>query len=393
MKPFSVASKLTTPDAPSVTLNARRCVRAHDRWSQCQICVLACPVNALRLDAPITLDEQACVACGLCLHICPVGAFTGDDSATDLWNSAARLPAASVLELVCLHHPAPEQGDAADATVLRVGNCLAALSPALYLRLLTLDGLKIIARLDACAECLLGRVLPEINRALAIAEQLFPTRARAITNKPDARARTRAVYDAKSPPISRRDFFKWMTGESVRSAARVFVPEIEEPSSDHAPPCERRRLLKALSQSALNDAAQNALAQGVGAMRLSANDECTACGVCARACPTGALRFATTANDGFRLSCMVSACTDCGVCLDVCEPDALQRAGVPTISELLATETQLLKAGKLKHCAKCNAQFAAHIEGDLCQVCAFRRQNPFGAWKPRVRSPRETPPA
>ena len=391
MNLLSVADKLADHDLPPVTLDARRCVRANNRWSQCQVCVSACPVNALALDASITLNEKSCIACGLCLHVCPVGAFTGDDGAADLANSVARLSGASTLELVCQRHPAPEKGTAVDAIVLRAGKCLAASSPALFLRLLTQDGLKIIARLDACAECPLNRVQPEITRVLAAVGQLFPERVSAVVDKPDARARTRAVYDAKSPPVSRRDFFQWMTSESVGTAARAFLSETDAPSSSHAPPRERRRLLSALKQIALNDAAQSALVQGVGAIKLNASDDCTACGVCARACPTGALRFATTASDGFRLSCLVSACTDCGVCFDVCEPDALQRVGVPTIGELLATETQLLKAGKLKHCAKCNAQFAADIEGDLCQVCAFRQQNPFGTWKPRARSPRETP--
>ena len=39
-------------------------------------CIAACPVGALRIDAPtgaVLLDETACVGCGACVTACPFG--------------------------------------------------------------------------------------------------------------------------------------------------------------------------------------------------------------------------------------------------------------------------------------------------------------------------------
>ena len=388
MNLFSVADKLATPDRPSVILDAPRCVRAKDRLSQCDICARACPVDALHLNTPITLDAKACLACGLCLRVCPVGAYTGDDGTEDLLNCIARLPDASAIELACPRHPAPERGVNANATVICTSTCLASFGPAVYLRLLTNGVPEIIARLDACTECAIGRVQLEIARTLAAVGQLFPAHVSGVVEKPDPNAKTRQVYDVKTPPVSRRDFFRLMTSESVRTVARAFTSETDDAPSGRTPPRERRRLLNTLKQLAPNDALQNLPAPGLDVVRLSANDKCTACGVCARACPTGAMRCAASASNEYRLTCLVASCTDCGVCLDMCEPEALRRDGMPTIADLLAPEPQTLKSGRLKHCTKCNASFADHIAGDLCPVCDFRQRNPFGSWQPRARGPR-----
>ncbi|MBI5650039.1 MAG: 4Fe-4S binding protein [Chloroflexi bacterium] len=376
MNLLAVAEKLAPADRPPVALDAARCVRAQDKLATCEQCVRACPVDALRFDASIALDEKICVACGLCLRVCPVDAFTGDDGVTDLMNWLARLHAQAV-ELVCPRHPDPTKGQNENAIVLRANTCLAALGASVYLRLLSQVS-SVAVRMDACAECAIGRVQPHIADALDAARQFFPERVIAITEKPPS-PKIRAVYDAKSPPVSRRDFFRVLTGESVRAATIAFTNE-STPTS--AAPRERQRVIHALKQLTLADL--NVPAAFTGAIRLRADDKCTACGVCARACPTGAMQFSITDNTTYRLTCSVAQCTDCGVCGDVCEPQALQRAGAPTLAEFIASAPMTLHTGALKQCAKCNARFAAHLEGNLCPICDFRRRNPFGSLRPRA---------
>jgi len=373
---LAVAEKLTPADRLPVALDAARCVRAQDKLATCDQCVRACPVDALRLGAPIALAEKICVACGVCLRVCPVDAFTGDDGVTDLLNWLTRLHAQAV-ELVCSRHPNPAKGQNENTIVLRANTCLAALGSSVYLRLLSQVS-SVAVRMDACTECSLARVQPFITDALEPARQFFPERVVAITEKP-ANPKTRPVYDAKSPPVSRRDFFRVLTGESVRAATVAFASESTRTS---AVPRERQRVIHALKHLTLAD--PNVPAAFTGAIRLRADDKCTACGVCARACPTGALKFSATENNTYQLTCSVAQCTDCGVCLDVCEPQALQRAGAPTLAEFIASAPMMLHTGALKHCAKCNTRFAAHLEGNLCPICDFRRRNPFGSLHPRA---------
>jgi ferredoxin len=393
MNLLAAASKLAPEETPHLAFDAKRCIRLKDRFSQCDSCVRACPSGAIRLESVITLDEKACVDCGLCLRVCPVGAFTGEDGVQDLLNCMARIPQATAIELACPRHPGPEKGTHENAMIVRTNGCLAALGPSAYARWLINRTTDIVVRMDACGECPLGQVQPEIARAIAVMEEAFPNRIKAVVDEPAAGAPARPVFDIKAPPVSRRDFLRLMTGESVRAAARAFASDPEGTLSTGPLPKERRRLLSTLKQLAPDAAARSQPVTGFAAVRLNANEKCTACGVCARACPTHAMRYATTAAEEFRLTCLVSDCTDCGVCIDICEPDALARDGAPTIAEMLATELRVLKTGKLKHCTKCSAPFAAAIEGDLCTVCDFRQRNPFGAWQPRKRSHSQGTPA
>ncbi|MBI5651530.1 MAG: radical SAM protein [Chloroflexi bacterium] len=99
--------------------------------------------------------------------------------------------------------------------------------------------------------------------------QLFLERAIAVTDRPGIDAKTRVVYDAKTSPVSRRDFLRVLTGESVRTAVRAFANENEATPSNNPLPRERDRLVNALKQLAPLD--QNALAAFAGAIRLTAD--------------------------------------------------------------------------------------------------------------------------
>lgn len=380
MNLFSVANKLAPSDQPPITFDTERCVRVKQKNATCELCVQRCPVNALRLNGRIIFDDTACVACGACLHICPLGAFNGDDDTTDLTNCITRLNAQAV-ELVCALHPAPDKGANANASVIRTNTCLAALSASAFIRLLSQVS-SITVRIDACAECSIGRAQSSIIQTFDAVNKLLPERIIPIADKPGADAPVRTVYDAKTPPVSRRDFFRALTGESIRTAASVLASEAASTTTETNLPRERSRLINALKRVSPND--QNVPTPFAGAVRLHVDDQCTACGVCARVCPTKALNFTKTGNDEYRLICVVEKCTDCGMCLSVCKPSALSRAGVPTLAEFIAAEPIMLKAGALKKCSKCNAMFAANIEGDLCPICDFRRRNPFASALPRA---------
>lgn len=386
MNLISIAGKLAEPERTPIELDGARCVHEFDRLAQCDLCVRVCPVDALQLGAHIALDEKKCVACGLCVRTCPVGAFQGDDGFFDLVNLVGRLSERPIVELACARHPSPHQGENEDANVIRTKTCLATLGTSRYLQLLVRVS-QLVVRTDACAECEWGRAQPAITQAIESARSVLAARGEAeqlvqVNEKPTTLAKTRSVYDTKNPPVSRRDLFRVFVAEGTKVAARA-LDSADESGTGNVPPLERRRLVNVLKQFVPVEMPewQPVLASNLGFVRLTANEKCTACGICARTCPTGAMKFHSD-KDSYRLTFTSAQCTNCGVCLDLCEPQALQRDGVPTFGELLGNEPQALRVGALKECWRCKQKFADHIQGNLCPVCAYRKANPFGARMP-----------
>jgi ferredoxin len=275
--------------------------------------------------------------------------------------------------------------------VICANGCLAALDASAVLRSPTLGTHRVIVRLDACAECAIGKVKPSIEQTLegvqailAVANQVV-----VIKERSDASWKTRLVYQAKNPPVSRRDMLSVFACESKRLAARAFASDESAASDPQGLPRERQRLLSVLRGFPPPRGSMALLSgSGLAVTRLAADEKCTACGMCARTCPTSALRLITNNADNYRLTFLPNACTDCGVCLDMCEPLALRRDGAPTLAEFVATEPITLRAGVLCKCQACGAKSASVEDTWLCPVCAFRKRNPFGSRMPPGSKPR-----
>ena len=120
---------------------------------------------------------------------------------------------------------------------------------------------------------------------------------------------------------------------------------------------------------------------GLPFAHLTVNDQCTACGVCARICPTGALKLITGDDSTYQLSFTSAACIACDACVQLCEPAVLERT-TATFGEVLSSEVVELRSGLLRACTKCGAKFVAEPDRELCPVCEFRQKNPFGSRLP-----------
>jgi len=383
--------QLAALDVAPIKLDANRCVHARDRFSTCEACTGACPTNALHVNGSVTLDAEACIACRQCIHVCPTGVFDSNDNATELLAFAPRLKDARIVELACARHPAPESGPSETDAVVRIEGCLAALGPSVYLTLLASAIDHVVARLDACAECPIGAVRPKIEQTLDSAQTILNA-CREINRVTRLAERSgndwirRPLY-ARGTQVSRRDLFRRAIGEGQQHVARKLALDRPNDQADtpaeKSLPLERSRLLDALNRLSAVAAPANAEAplEGLPFARLVADEKCSACGVCARVCPTGALELTIGEADSYRLTFSASHCTDCGICLHVCEPGVLRRES-PTLAELFAAQPAVLRSGALRRCQKCGAKFAGEPTARLCPVCDFRRRNPFGTRLP-----------
>jgi formate hydrogenlyase subunit 6/NADH:ubiquinone oxidoreductase subunit I len=174
--------------------------------------------------------------------------------------------------------------------------------------------------------------------------------------------------------VSRRELFRSQTAEKKSEADTS-----SEPNQFH----ERLRFLRVVKQLPLpvENLGTTSLA-GLRFSLLTVNDDCTACGVCARACPTAALQM-ETAESTFRLTFSPQICISCDICSHLCALNAITLTHNPTFDQVFAGEVdQVVQQGCLTLCSRCRAPFAARTGMDLCPVCEFRRQNPFGSMMP-----------
>jgi ferredoxin len=288
------------------------------------------------------------------------------------------------LEIACAQHPDPATGDPKTDGVITITGCLAALGVSAYVGLAALGVRQVRARLDACAQCPLAPLQPQIEATIREANDLLQAtgaKQTAAAATLVARPKRRPVYSVKNPPVSRRGFF-----QALRQGARDFLPSLEVTS-------ERRRLVDAARSLAAQRLALGDLERpvpGSSFASFTVSDACTACTTCARICPTGALEFARSDTE-FQVSFSPAACVNCGLCVKFCDPKALQPGGAPTIGALISPEPVVLHSGTLTRCRKCHVPFAGKPGDTLCPVCAFRQQHPFGATRGFGAAPKPVP--
>ncbi len=363
---LALAAERFAQSQPAITLAEMQCVHARDKSADCDRCVQVCPVGAIRLDNGVQIDADACIRCGLCLHTCPTGAISGKDDIQRLLYCASQLVDHEAVEIACALHPDPTSGDPKMDGVITMTGCLAALGASGYLSLVAQGVKRVRVRLDACAQCPLAPLQPEIEATIRQASELLEAVGKGQTvavAAPVQRPKRRAVYSIKNPPVSRRGFF-----QAIGQGARDFLPPLEGET-------ERHRLINALSRLAPKNLDEPVW--GSDFVALTASDACNACTTCARICPTGALEFARN-DERFELTFSSAACVNCGLCINFCDPKALQRAGAPTVGELISPDPVVLHRGALKRCIKCNTLYAGNSDTGLCPVCDFRRKNPLG---------------
>lgn len=354
-----------------VQLNAGRCLHSCSKFAECAACTGICPEAAIQPGKPPALDEAACKGCMACVPACPAGAFQAEDAASSLFASAARIDGPA-LELICRLHPAPQTG-LKGVMALQTKTCLAALGPGVYAGLSALGFTDIRLRADACAKCRWHALRGRIAGQAAAASGLLPAAVTCVD-----RLETpveRLLAQANTPLLSRRDLFRMTSRQSQSTLAGALNPAERDGQIIQR---DRLRLLAAVERLPSPQSPERVSLRGLNFAVLAAGDDCTACGACARACPTGALIFERNEEKTrFGLAFNPRLCIGCGLCAHACAPGALAVHPEPAFAAVFGAQTVILQSGELVKCIRCSARMVKRGDAQLCPVCEFRGKNPF----------------
>lgn len=379
---FDAAERFAAMDRSQVSLDPGRCLHSLDQNSDCTACLGLCPENAILEGKPPSLNVDACRACLACLPACPVGAYHADDAVTALLNCAARVEAGTAVELICALHPHPETG-AAEGLGIRVPGCLAGLGAGALVLLSSLGLEKVSLRLDACKECrwagLQTRAEHQVSQARLFLAAWGRSSQLACSIEREGLVE-RPLWDSKNPPMSRRDMFRLVALQGKIAMARAM--EKDQAAKEKNPGRDRMRLLTAIQHLPAPSADKVPLETLAFALPV-VSEECTACGVCARACPTEALAFEKNAEGTtFTLKLDPRNCIGCDICENVCAPSAVHVNHHPLFGEVFGAGTVTLQEGELVKCQNCGTLIAKRGGSKLCALCAYRREHPFGSVMP-----------
>lgn len=271
-------------------------------------------------------------------------------------------PAPGGVELLCAELPSPATADP-NTLGVRLDGCLADAHPVDVLELAAAGLDRIVVHPSGCrAPERLASLLDQVSALL----QASTWRGRLEVDPPGGRigrhTRPRPEYPIDRLPVPRR--------------ALLGLTVLRPSSPD---PVGRRDRIEAAT-------AVLGIVHGPDVpsrfRELSASG-CGGCGVCARACPATALRVATQPGgtpNSHRRRLIVDplACGGCLRCLEVCPRDALSAGRHLTWAELLADgRPQTLAVVDAATCERCHAPVPPGER--WCEVCSFRRANPFGS--------------
>ena len=385
MSLLDAAERFASIDRSQILLDTKHCLHSQDQYSECVACFSICPVAAITVGKPPALNAELCQSCLACIPACPVGAYRADDDVSSLLNCITHVEGQPV-ELLCGLHPQLAMGIDSESIGIRIHGCLAGLGTGAYLTLSALGLERIILLTDACSSCKWHSLSPEIHNQAERANRFLSAwnKMDNVTCLEEIKAPVeRPVWDVKNPPLSRRDLFRMMSRQGQVAMARAMENGVT--TFKDQPGRDRMRLLSAMSHLPEPSSGTSVNLSGFGFATLTISEACTACGACGKACPTVALHFEKDLQDTiFTISFSAQNCIGCDLCEHVCLPGAISMDHAPAFEKTFGAEKAIVAtSGQLVRCVRCKTLMATREGVQLCQLCEYRREHPFGSMLPK----------
>lgn len=367
-----LSSLLSDDRVANISVTTRDCKRSRLRSSDCEQCVQVCPSDAIVLDGgPRILEE--CMDCGLCVASCPTGVFRSspetDQHLTSLLRDLRARPKPSGTEgtLVVRCHLAQNKHQH-----LITVSCLGVISEFTVVIAAALGFREIRLLQGDCSRCRLrtGKLL--FDRSLEKARML-------LDDLGFENLILRLEQKWKKDAVTRRQF---LSGTAVRSRI-CSTPYLEHVADSRADPqrtghrgsdnrCRqdaRQILIDLLREEVLHGGGFD---RPLSWWKLQIDaDRCSACAVCARICPTGAI-VEESYPDRQLIGLEVMRCTNCGLCIEACPDEAIKFGEPVYIGDCLDGKWNQLVKNRLSPCSVCGDPVTPASSG-RCPTCDRRQ--------------------
>ena len=359
-----------------IQLNAGRCIRSLSKESACNKCEIICPTNAIIVaNNPLpSINFSSCVGCGGCIAICPNEAFSLDDfNPTNFFFDFIE----DEQNLISCRKNVP---------------CIAALSVEHLISLAVLKK-EIVFDMGYCDACEIkstcqAQILKNHEEASYLLE--------AMGNEAIIKFENVCYEDvSEAKESNRRDFLRSINLTTIVKTKHSFEKEVKKATDELVEHTlqkadiallkqkrilDRRKLfftalkrVKKPSQFHIVDAKEVTFTS----QKLMNKESCTACQMCYRLCPTGAL---SSDMKNSKIDFDPFLCIKCNICHDVCEPSAITLSTSYNIKEFFEPKVQNLVKFNVKRCDECGVIFSTNFADKLCYRCKAEEEEARELW-------------
>jgi len=374
----------------NMLIAASLCSRFRTPKSGCSICADLCPVDAIVISEKGAAIESGCIGCGVCVSVCPNGAFRtkGNDDEKIIGEIMEKVKAQG-REGVSLtsFRISCERGDnGADLIV----PCLGRLIEAMLIEPIKAGFSGVEISQPECEQCPNSKAALHIDRIIDRGAELYEMVGAGRNRISVKRIPLCPLSNKPGKSVSRREFLSVFKTKAAEAAV-TSLPEIgtkKEEKETFVDTLNKRHenfkrslLIRALegfsSSKEVYISATDAMLADI-----EVSSKCTACGVCAALCPTGALTQKWE-NEQFYLNFKPLQCTNCRVCTGTCMPGAIKMKEKARLNYLLENAEFRVLEAKRKTCSVCRMDFvqAEGIrfsdmpgESDICPLCINRHE-------------------
>ena len=359
------------------------CKRVRYRKSNCRRCLEICPENVISLDPGPTI-KNGCTNCSLCQNACPTEVFQ-----PELYTDPYLLNQAKIF-LGSDRHQRPgekkklfahcQRAQKQDANSLLLP-CLGRITPNIIVGAALLGFDEVALTRGICSQCRLHAGQKLLLNSITTSRVLLKS-----AGLGRFKINIEQSEKKKEVPLSRREIFSKISSRAKHKAAsfayykekaiREKLAGNREDKAHKRPSPAGQLLRKLLEQKRLeNDIVVKHNPAFPWANIKIEEKKCSACGLCAALCPTGAISKKME-HDKQLLFFNSSLCTNCSLCQAACPQNAIHFEENFSLAEILEDEPVVVARINLTPCLICGEMITAG-KNKLCSTCRKRQVWPM----------------